>query len=329
MELRAKKTCAWAVSALLGTAMIGWSLDMKPASGQEVDSALVVGLRAGGAEVKPLGRRGVLEGWLVTPRGKSPYTLYVDESGHGVMGLLFSPDGRELTGRQVETARAAVEGPGDARKAGARREAPQGAVSEAARIRAETERMWEERRRKRAEEARSGEGLSTGKLPNASRVAPAVDSGASAPAPSAGVLEAALAVEGFDLGDAGPQVVVFADPTCVPSRAAVAELARRALGGELRLRVVPVGARGAEAEAMVELVLSWEDRAMAWFTLDRTDEWPALGADAAAGVALNRRLFERTGSEFVPYALMREPSGEVVSAVGLGFRQWFGDGAAQ
>ena len=134
-------------------------------------------------------------------------------------------------------------------------------------------------------------------------------------------------MEGFDLGKTGPQVAIFADPTCLPSRAGVAELARRALEGEIRLRVVPVGARGAEAEAMAELVLGSEDRARTWFTLDRDKEWRELGADAAAGVALNRRLFERTGSEFVPYALMREPSGGVVSAVGLTFGQWFGDEA--
>ena len=136
----------------------------------------------------------------------------------------------------------------------------------------------------------------------------------------AGLLEAALAVEGFDLGKTGPQVAIFADPTCLPSRAGVAELARRALEGEIRLRVVPVGARGAEAEAMAELVLGSEDRARAWFTLDRDDEWPALGAHAAAGVALNRRLFERAGSEFVPYALMKRPDGGVSSVVGADFR---------
>ena len=294
MALRSRKTRAWAVWGLLGAAMIGWSLDMNTASGQETGGALVEGLRANGAQVRPLGRRGALEGWLVTPLGGQRYTLYVDESGHGVMGLLFAPDGRELTARQVESAgKTANRLPGDIRK-------------------------WTERDESEARPAAT-----------ASRVAPGADREGSAPAPPAGVLEASLAVEGFDLGEAGPQVAIFADPTCPPSRLAVGDLARRALAGEIRLRVVPVGARGAEAEAMAALVLGSGDRAKTWFTLDREDEWPALSADAAAGVALNRRLFERTGSAFVPYALMRGADGRIDSIVGADFSAWFDEGAAR
>ncbi len=264
------------------------------AMGVERREELVAGLRAGGAEVKFLGRRGALDGWLVSPRGRSPYTLYVDETGHGVMGLLFAPEGRELTGRQVAAAREDVARVrGDVRTP-ARPPVPKVEPPEASASRA---------------------------------VVP--PRGGSAPAPPAGLLEGALAVEGFDLGQTGPQVAIFADPTCPPSRAGVAELARRALDGEIRLRVVPVGARGAEAEAMAELVLGSENRAMTWFTLDRDDEWPALGAHAAAGVALNRRLFERTGSEFVPYALMKRPDGEVSSVVGADFTAWFGEGTSR
>ena len=264
------------------------------AMGGERREDLVDGLRAGGAEVKFLGRRGALDGWLVSPRGRSPYTLYVDETGHGVMGLLFAPEGRELTGRQVAAVREAAERvPGDVR-------------------------------------APAGPAVPKVEPPQA-RASRAVvpPRGGSAPASPAGLLEAALAVEGFDLGQTGPQVAIFADPTCLPSRAGVAELARRALEGEIRLRVVPVGARGAEAEAMAELVLGSENRAMTWFQLDRDDEWPALGAHAAAGVALNRRLFERTGSEFVPYALMKRSDGGVSSVVGADFTAWFGEGAAR
>ncbi len=286
MELRERKACALAV--VLGAAMVVGVPNMKTATGQEAGGSLVESLRANGAEVKPLGRRGELRGWLVTPRGQRPYTLYVDGSGHGVMGLLFSPDGIELTGKQVESVREV-----EKRLSGELRRPPD----------------------------------MSGASAKASPVEPGADREGSPPAPAAGVLEAALAVEGFDLGHAGPQVAIFADPTCLPSRAAVAELARRALDGGIRLRVVPVGARGAESEVMAALVLGSGDRAQAWFTLDRDNRWPALHADAAAGVALNRRLFERTGSGFVPYALMREPDGRMVSAVGADFRAWFGEEA--
>ena len=95
------------------------------------------------------------------------------------------------------------------------------------------------------------------------------------------------------------------------------------------MRVVPVGVRGAEAEVMAALVLGSEDRARGWFTLDREDGWPALGADGAGGVALNRRLFERTGSEFVPYSLMRGEDGRIHSMIGADFGKWFGEGEAQ
>ena len=325
MELRVKKACAWAVSGVLGAAMIGWSMDTKTALGQEAGGSLVAGLRANGAEVKPLGRRGALEGWLVTPRGQRPYTLYVDGSGYGVMGLLFSPDGTEVTGRQIEgfRERTATEGTEQGQRGQGRSPG-----LPASRVRAATERMPGD------SHTRPGDAYRTlladarqAPSEGASRVSGGQGSFVSASLP--GIFEMALAVEGFDLGESGPQVAIFADPSCLPSRAAVAELARRALAGEIRLRVVPVGARGAEAEVMAALVLGSEDRARGWFTLDREDEWPALGADSAGGVALNRRLFERTGSEFVPYSLMRGEDGRIHSMIGADFGKWFGEGEAQ
>ncbi len=321
-----KKTCAWAVSALVGAAMIGWSMDMKTALGQEAGGSLVAGLRANGAEVKPLGRRGALEGWLVTPRGQRPYTLYVDGSGYGVMGLLFSPDGSEVTGRQIEGFRGGTAAEGTEQGQRGEGRSPEDPGLPASRVRAATERMPGDSHTRpgdayRALLADARQAPSEG----ASRVSGGQGSSVSASLP--GVFEMALAVEGFDLGEAGPEVAIFADPSCLPSRAAVAELARRALAGEIRLRVVPVGARGAEAEVMAALVLGSEDRARGWFTLYREDEWPALGADAASGVALNRRLFERTGSEFVPYSLMRGADGRIRSAIGADFGKWFGDEA--
>ena len=183
MELRAKQACAWAVPAVLGAAMIVWSLGPGPASGQEdarrgldrqrealaaVQAArrgpdsLIARLREKGAVVSPLARRGALDGWWVEAPGQAPYALYFDGTGHAVMGVLYGPGGEGVTKQQLEELRAGAAGPGSrATKAG-----------------------------------RSG------------RVAAA--------AAPAGVLEAALAVEGFDLGESGPQVAVFADPNCLP-----------------------------------------------------------------------------------------------------------------
>lgn len=321
-----KKTCAWAVSGVLCAAMIGWSMDTKTALSQEADGSLVAGLRANGAEVTPLGRRGALEGWLVTPRGQRPYTLYVDGSGYGVMGLLFSPDGSEVTGRQIAGFREGTAAAGAEQGQRGQGRNPGAPGLEASRVPAATERMRGESQTRPGDAYRAPlADVRQAPLEGATRVSEGPGLSSSSVS-LAGIFEMALAVEGFDLGEAGPQIVIFADPSCLPSRAAVAELARRALAGEIGLRVVPVGARSAEAEVMAALVLGSEDRARGWFTLDREEEWPGLEADAASGVALNRRLFERTGSKFVPYALMREADGRVRSAIGADFAEWFGEG---
>lgn len=288
-------------------------LDSVAGPGRERGGGLVATLRSRGAEVEALGRQGSLEGWLVVPAGERPYTLYVDETGHAVMGLLFSPAGKALSADQVRAVRD---------KAGGLR-GPEPVLR--------TRDRYKVQGREAAGGARPGAGAS-GVL--AEETAAAGDGRTEGvPAVSErvlrGIFEAARAVEGFDLGDAGPEVVVFADPTCLPSRAAVAELARRALEGGIRLRVLPIGARSAEAEAMAGSVLVSEDRTRTWFTLDRGGELPAPGAEAVAGVALNRRLFERSGAEFVPFVLLSEGNGRVRSAVGLDFRRWFGSGAAK
>ena len=256
-----------------------------PAAAGEAADSLMELLRASGAELRTLGRRGALDGWMVAPPGKAPYALYVDGTGHAVMGLLFAPDGSELTRAQV----AAVPG-GRALLAG----------------------------------VTVARGLDAPARPAASGVSRAGGDPPAERAPLAGVLEAALAVEGFDLGQVGPRVAVFADPTCLPSRGAVARLARRALDGEIRLRVVPVGVRGGDAEALAGAVVASPDRARAWFEAGREGRLPEASQEGAAGAAMNRRLFERTGSAFVPLTLMHDAGGGAASAVGLDFEAWFG-----
>ena len=53
----------------------------------------------------PLGARGGLAGYLVTPVGGAGYSLYVTDDGHGVAGLLYGPDGVLLTGGQLAAVR--------------------------------------------------------------------------------------------------------------------------------------------------------------------------------------------------------------------------------
>ena len=74
---------------------------------------LVSALRDQGAQIVPLGPRGGLAGYLVTPVGGAGYSLYVTNDGHGVAGLLYGPDGMLLTGGQLAAVR------GENRPAGA------------------------------------------------------------------------------------------------------------------------------------------------------------------------------------------------------------------
>ena len=81
------------------------------------EPALVSALRDKGAEIVPLGPRGGLAGYLVTPAGGAGYSLYITDDGHGVAGLLYGPDGTLITGDQLASMRGenppAVAGPKD------------------------------------------------------------------------------------------------------------------------------------------------------------------------------------------------------------------------
>ena len=155
---------------------------------------LVSALRDQGAQIMPLGARGGLAGYLVTPVGGAGYSLYVTNDGHGVAGLLYGPDGMLLTGGQLAAVR------GENHLASAAPSSASGAPNPAANV--------------------EGAGVQ--------------DSGASTEAAtsdkSTGVSRAALfersaSAFGFTLGERGPLVVLFGDPLCPWSRSAVARIA--------------------------------------------------------------------------------------------------------
>ena len=142
---------------------------------------LVSALRDKGAQIMPLGARGGLAGYLVTPVGGAGYSLYVTNDGHGVAGLLYGPDGVLITGGQLAAVR------GENRPAGIAPSSASGAPNPPAHV--------------------EGAGLR--------------DSGASieaaTPDTSTGVSRAALfersaSAFGFTLGERGPLVVLFGDP---------------------------------------------------------------------------------------------------------------------
>lgn len=271
-------------ASLALAAAIACAAGAGPANGGEPGAGLVEQLRQSGAAVTPLGRRGAMDGWWVEPSAGEAYALYVDPTGHAVLGTLYAPDGSGVTGVQLEGMRAG--------RAGAGTVAP--ALPPSARLAGRT--------------AAAG--------PEAGAVSLAVSS-------PAALFEAGAVADGFELGETGPEVVTFADPACGPSRAAVAMLAKRAVNGELRLKVVPVGMLGERSRRLAEAVVASENGALAWFSGDRDRAPAAASGRARAAVDFNERLFLRSGSQFVPWSLLRRDEGAVSAAVGLDVEAWF------
>ena len=116
----------------------------------------------------------------------------------------------------------------------------------------------------------------------------------------------------FRIGETGPDVAVLADPTCVHSRRAVAELAERALGGRLRLHVVPVGALGPASTRQAAAIAAAADPVLAWFT----EAAPAAPAEVTARTRLSARLLDAWTAEAVPLLLRRHADGGVERHVG-------------
>lgn len=75
-------------------------------TGADAVPGLVDALRSSGAQVVPLGARGGLDGYFVTPAEGGGYSLYLTREGHAVAGLLYGPDGAEITGQQLAGVRA-------------------------------------------------------------------------------------------------------------------------------------------------------------------------------------------------------------------------------
>ena len=246
------------------------------------EPALVSALRDQGAQIMPLGARGGLAGYLVTPVGGAGYSLYVTGDGHGVAGLLYGPDGALLTGGQLAAVR------GENRLAGAAPSSASGAPNPAANV--------------------EGAGVR--------------DSGASAeaamPDTSAGVSQGGLCssvrrpLSVSPLGSGGPLVVLFGDPGCPWSRSAVARIGREAIAGRLRLHVVPVALLGAASAHRAAGIAASFDPAQAWFA--RTDG--PSGVQARERIAGNNALFDAWGERSVPLIAYRAMQGGIAHRVG-------------
>ena len=267
------------------------------------EPAVVAALRANGARVLSLGKRGGLDGRLVEPADGDAYSLYLTADGHAVAGLLYGPDGTLLTGRQLEHARI---GRGSGVETYEDERVPHGETAYIAEFVG-------------APAAPGGADAGSGNGSDAAAFRLTHADGAEPQAPDKATpwyAEALFARShsafGFSLGQSGPAAVVFADPACRWSRAAVTRLARAALDGRLRLRVIPVGVLGGASAREAASIASAADPAMAWF------EGAAGPANPEGGrrIARNNSLFDDWGAGAVPLIAWRGTDGRVGHQVG-------------
>ena len=262
-------------SAVLVLLIVG---GLRLGQSQERLPAVLSALKQSGAELVPLGRSGLLEGWLVRRQDGSVFPVYAAPDGHAVAGLLYGADGLELTGGQVRAAA----------KAGAAAEAHDGASRPGA--------------------------VAAGSSPVEDAVRAAA-AGYAPPARSAVpergrkvLFERALDVAAFTLGETGPDVVAFIDPACPWSRQAAAEQGSRALDGEFRLHAVPVGLLGPDSRAQAAGIAASDNPALAWFGSEPVEE--ATGEEVAR-LEANHALWRAFGAEVVPWFAWRGGSGQI------------------
>ncbi len=261
-------------SALLVLLIVG---GLRLGHSEERLPAVLAALERSGAALVPLGRSGLLEGWLVRRPDGSVFPVYAAPDGHAVAGLLYGPDGLELTGGQLRAAAkagAAAEAVGGASRPGAAAPGPS-PVEDAVRA------------------AAAGYAL-------ASRSA-APEGGRQA------LFERALDAAAFTLGERGPDVVAFIDPACPWSRQAAAEQGSRALDGEFRLHAVPVGLLGEDSLAQAAGIAAAGNPALAWFGSGPA----AAAAEGTDRLEANHALWRAFGAEVVPFLAWRDDAGAI------------------
>ena len=249
-----------------------------PANAVEGGADLIEALRANGARIVSLGARGGLDGYFVTPAEGAGYSLYLTGDGHAVAGLLYAPDGTEITGNQLAAARPEGRPAG---RAGGKPAETAGAAAVTAHAASES--------------------------PGAASSPPSQG----VPLSRTALFERSASAFGFTLGERGPLAVLFGDAACPWSRAAAARLGREALAGRLQLRVVPVAVLGAAAARRAAAIAASTDPASAWF-----EGGGRAGRTGAERIARNNALFDEWGATAVPLIAWTARDGAVGMRVG-------------
>lgn len=284
--LRVAAFSALLVLLILGGLRLGHSGDGGNAG--ELPAPLQA-LQASGAELVSLGPAGALEGWLVRRADGSLLTVYAVPDGHAVVGLLYGPDGLELTGAQLERAAVAAAGAG-----------------------------------KGGTETQTGSRPDPGGAALEDAVRAAAAGVSPVPGARAHGFEEALGSAAFSLGESGRDLVLFADPGCPWSRRAAATLGKLALDGAFRLHVLPVGVMGPGAYAEAAGILSAPRPGLAWFS----GEARAATADGRETLNANNERWRSFGAQDVPFLVWRGPHGAVRTHAGLPASENFLDAEA-
>ena len=232
-----------------------------------------------------------LSGHFVELADGDAYGLYLTPDGHAVAGLLYGPDGTLVTGSQIAAARGAAGGGAIPARAALGEAGIDDVVA--------------------ADPTVFAHGYEYGPdVPGTDSPGTEVP-GAEAPGIDM-LFERSGAAFGFTLGRSGPLVVLFADPACRWSRAAVARLGRPALDGRLRLHVVPVGVLGAASAREAAAIASAPDPALAWFEGAGASARPEGGRQ----IARNNDLFDGWGLGAVPLIVWRGADGRIAHRLG-------------
>ena len=118
------------------------------------------------------------------------------------------------------------------------------------------------------------------------------------------LFDATQRAEGFTVGDRGPVIHVFADPTCPFSMEHVGDLVAHARAGRLRAHVIPVGLLGERAAVRAVEIMGAERPEVAWEGVVRPEFDHALGA---VRVARNLDLHAAWRVRGVPFSVWRGP----------------------
>ena len=206
-----------------------------PSSFATGEADLLTALRGKGAQVVPLGSRGGLAGYFVTPAKGAGYSLYLTATGHAVAGLLYGPDGALVTEDQLAAA-GVVETTGTSSNRAGSDADVRGDISTLSPAR------FDGRPRRDGRCELSGQSAGTANnetapadpapINAANAFVPPFDPPPSADRrsnaaielippfslPRADLLERSAAAFGFTLGERGPLIVLFGDARCPWSR---------------------------------------------------------------------------------------------------------------